>query len=52
MHHDGDQRQNGPSRAGCTLPMLCRVAGTWNKQGDDHVGWALGISTTLGSDVT
>jgi hypothetical protein len=39
-------------RAGYTLAMPCHVARTWNEQGYDCFGWASGISTILGLDVT
>jgi hypothetical protein len=39
-------------RAGYTLAMLCGVADTWNKQGNDCFGWASGISMPSGSKVT
>jgi hypothetical protein len=38
--------------AGYTLAMLCHAAGTQNEQGNNCVGWALGISTTSRSNVT
>jgi hypothetical protein len=38
--------------AGYTPAMLYCAVGTWNQQDNDCIGWALGISTTPGSDVT
>jgi hypothetical protein len=34
MYRDGDWRQNLPGWAGYILAMLCRVAGTWDGQGN------------------
>jgi hypothetical protein len=68
IHDVAEQMRNSCKTQGCimtvirsrshlvgawhTMAMLCRVAGIWNEQGNDCVGWTSGILTTSGFNVT